>query len=782
VRGLTLYFRSELRRARGAFLLACLIAAIAAGAATTAAAGARRSNSAYPRFLAWSHAADFGTGGADDDATLAADLKTIEGAPFVEASAHVPGIAASIRDRDGRLLPAFQVGAVVDVNNTLASDRLFREKVIRGRHANPEATDEGTVSFSTADRLHVDVGDHVTLVPFDSDQTIDVRIVGVVARAGEFPTLTGAGTHSVALSAGFGRAHPKLLNPGDDGLIVRVRPGTPRAEVEQWLRANLHGTDIEDLEPNTRATNRTIRVETISLWIVAGVLALMFLVLLGQVLLRNTAARAEDLATLRTLGVTRRKLLVLGAMRGAAVGVVAAVGACVIATVASPLTPVGLARLAEPSPGIRVDGTALLVGAAITAVASVALGVLSAWRVSSRYGLHLWRGAVAPLPSAPSPVVAGLHLLVRPARRDSNAPAVTYASLCLVVACATAALLFVTSLSHLRDTPTLAGATWDGVVQPSPSKGENPSSADVERALTGIRSEPSVAAATTGGWVSDHLVNGTETFIQIFGDDGEIKPAIASGRAPSAAGEVAVGEDVMHRLHVGIGDTFTIAAPDGGTSKDVKIVGRSVLIAPIFGTFSQGDAVATTAATMQSFGQPAGLVLVRFRPGVNVDVALADLQEKYGQFSFSSRDKTLRDGIGRINTVPIALLIVLAALALASFVHLHVVSGRRRRMDIAILRTIGFTRRQTAGMIATYAIAAAMVALLVGVPLGLFAGRIGWQRISDYLRVVPEAHLTPSVVLMIGVLVIVGALLTAIGPGARAARVRPAEVFSTDPT
>jgi ABC-type lipoprotein release transport system permease subunit len=238
----------------------------------------------------------------------------------------------------------------------------------------------------------------------------------------------------------------------------------------------------------------------------------------------------------------------------------------------------------------------------------------------------------------------------------------------------------------------------------------------------------------------------------------------------------------MHRLHVGIGDTITIAAPDGAKSNHVKIVGRSVLISPIFATFSQGDAVTTTAATMKPFAQPAGLVLVHFRPGVNVDVALADLQQKYGQFSFSSRDKTLREGIDRINTVPIALLIVLAALALASFVHLQLVSGRRRRTDIAILRTMGFTRRQTAEMITTYALAAATIALLIGVPLGVLAGRLGWQRVAEYLRVIPDAQLTPGIVVVIAVLVIGGALLTAIGPGARAARIRPAEVFSTEPT
>src|SRR5262249_40148662 len=155
------------------------------------------------------------------------------------------------------------------------------------------------------------------------------------------------------------------------------RPGVSRADVERWLRANTRGTDIQEQESNNLATRRTIRVETLALWIVAIVLALMCLVMLGQVLLRNTSAGVDDQTTLRTLGLTRRQLLGLGALRGAAVGGIAALAACAIAISASPLTPVGLARLAEPAPGVRIDATALVVGAFAIFVASVALGVLA---------------------------------------------------------------------------------------------------------------------------------------------------------------------------------------------------------------------------------------------------------------------------------------------------------------------------------------------------------------------------------------------------------------------
>ena len=85
-------------------------------------------------------------------------------------------------------------------------------------------------------------------------------------------------------------------------------------------------------------------------------------------------------------------------------------------------------------------------------------------------------------------------------------------------------------------------------------------------------------------------------------------------------------------------------------------------------------------------------------------------------------------------------------------------------------------------MIATYALTAGLIALVIGVPLGVLGGRIGWNRLADYLRVVPDAQLTPGVVAVVAIVVVSGALLTAIGPGAKAARVRPADVFNTDPT
>src|SRR4051812_4684531 len=100
--------RSEVRRRGLPVVLAVVVAALAGGSALAAAAGARRSDSAYPRFLTWARQADFATGGGADDATLAKDLAAIEAAPFVATAAHVPVVGAHVVMPDGKVIQPFQ--------------------------------------------------------------------------------------------------------------------------------------------------------------------------------------------------------------------------------------------------------------------------------------------------------------------------------------------------------------------------------------------------------------------------------------------------------------------------------------------------------------------------------------------------------------------------------------------------------------------------------------------------------------------------------------------------
>lgn len=772
--------RSEIRRGLGAFALAIVIAAIAGGAGLTAAGGARRSDSAYARFLTWSRPADFATGGSESDRSLAVDMAAIEKAPFVAQVAHVPVVGAHIRLPNGKEFQPFQVAVVDDADDVLARGLLDREKVLRGRRADPASATDATVSFATAERIGVDVGDRITLVPDEGGSPVTVDVVGVVVRAGEFPTLSGATRSSVVLTSGFKRAHRALFTPGNDGIVVHVKPGVTRAEVETWLRSHLHGTDIEDASILTSSVERTIRLETIALWAVAAVLALVFVALLGQLLFRHAVTAAAEVATLATLGFTRRQVTWLGAARGALVGVPGAGGAVAVAVIASPLTPVGLGRLAEPSPGLRIDATVLGAGAAIIVGLATAFGAVAARRAAVAPDDNGVGRRLLPLPSLPPTVWAARRILLRPAlRRDSRLTRTTITSLCIVVATATAVLVMLTSLSRLRRTPALAGATWGGALV----VGDPPTERSLDAALARLASIPGVAAVNGSGWTTV-ISDDREIPVQVFDDGGGIGPAIAAGRAPARA-EIALGADEMHRLGVGVGDHLQIAAQPGARTVKVEVVGRSVLVAPIFRPAAPGDGGALATSTMRMIGvtraDAAGLAIVRFAPGIDEAQALDRAARTISaNFAFSAGDRTIVGGIKRVQTVPVALIVVLAVLGAAAFVHLQLVSTRRRRRDIGVLQAMGFTRRQVLSMVGVQAVAIALAALAIGVPVGLLAGRIGWIRFADYLRVVAEPSTTAAVIAVVGLVLLVTALAVGLASGIRAALLRPAWALRTE--
>jgi putative ABC transport system permease protein len=773
--------RSEVRRGLGGFVLGILIATIAGGAALTAAAGARRSDSAYPRLLTWTRHADFATGGAPNDQILASDLAAIEHAPFVAEAAHVPVVGAHIRLPNGKEVQPFRVSVVADADNVLARGTLDREKVLRGRRSDPASPTDATVSFATAERLGVDVGDTITLVPDEGGEPVSVKVVGVVVRDSEFPTLSGATRLSVAVTSGFGRAHPALITPGNDGLLVRVKPGTPRAEVERWLRSHVRGTDIEDVSVAFAAIAHTIRLETVALWAVAIVLAIVFSVLLAQFLFRQALAAADEVMRLTTLGFTRGQVTRLGAARGAIVGVPGGAGAVIVAIAASPLTPAGLGRLAEPAPGLRIDATVLAVGFAGIAILATALGALAARRAAVPNAYRVPRRRRSALPNLPPTLRAGLQTLARPTtRRDAGTTRAALASLCVVVAAATAVLVMLASLSHLRHTPALAGATWDGAfVVDNP-----PTEQHLDAALAQAASMPGVTAAGASGWTTV-TVGDREIPVQVFDDGSRIGPAIAAGRQPARAGEIAFGADEMHRLGVGIGDRVEIAARAGARPVDALIVGRSVLVAPVFRTTGPGDGAALPASTMRMLGVnrlgATGLVIARFAPGVDKELAVDRIGRALdASFAFSSQDRTIVGGVERVQTVPFALIVVLAVLGAGALVHFQLVSTRRRRLDIAVLQTIGFTRRQVISMVEAQAVGIALLAAVIGVPLGVLAGRVGWERFADYIRAVPQPSTTVAVIVGVALVLALTALAAGLASGARAALLRPARVLRTE--
>jgi ABC-type lipoprotein release transport system permease subunit len=133
-----------------------------------------------------------------------------------------------------------------------------------------------------------------------------------------------------------------------------------------------------------------------------------------------------------------------------------------------------------------------------------------------------------------------------------------------------------------------------------------------------------------------------------------------------------------------------------------------------------------------------------------------------------------------VRDTPLVLGAVLALLAVGMFAHVLATGVRRRRRDLALLKTLGLLRPQLLRVVSWQASALATLALLAGLPLGVAAGRWAWALFAGGLGVPAEAAIPATVILVIAVAVLLAANAVAFGPGRAAARPHPAEILRAE--
>src|SRR4029453_4555311 len=89
-----------------------------------------------------------------------------------------------------------------------------------------------------------------------------------------------------------------------------------------------------------------------------------------------------------------------------------------------------------------------------------------------------------------------------------------------------------------------------------------------------------------------------------------------------------------------------------------------------------------------------------------------------------------------LRVLPLVLAAFFGLLAIATVAHALVTTVRRRRHDLAIMRSFGFTARQSRVAITWQATLLAIAGVIVGVPLGLIAGRTIWRWLANDYPVV----------------------------------------------
>jgi hypothetical protein len=134
----------------------------------------------------------------------------------------------------------------------------------------------------------------------------------------------------------------------------------------------------------------------------------------------------------------------------------------------------------------------------------------------------------------------------------------------------------------------------------------------------------------------------------------------------------------------------------------------------------------------------------------------------------------------QMGSQPIALATGVAAAALLALGLTILASVRQRRRELALLKALGLRARQVGAIVAWQTSTILVVAVAVGVPLGVAAGRWAWTSFANSIGVVPSP-VVPAPALLAGVvLVLLAGNLLAAMPALVATRIAPAVTLRTE--
>jgi ABC-type antimicrobial peptide transport system permease subunit len=188
------------------------------------------------------------------------------------------------------------------------------------------------------------------------------------------------------------------------------------------------------------------------------------------------------------------------------------------------------------------------------------------------------------------------------------------------------------------------------------------------------------------------------------------------------------------------------------------------------------------AATAHSLGNiPADIALIRVVPGAHREATIARLRQRFEHEDGpdGTPPESVKD-FGRMSNLPGVLAGLLAALAAGTLAHMLTTSIRRRRRDLAILKTMGFARGQIRSAIGWQAITFTAVALAFSLPLGIVTGRWTWHLIARYGGFAPSASVPAFRIAIVALSSLVAALVLAALPARSAARTKPALVLRSE--
>ena len=785
-----LWSRSDLRARAVSLVVLGVLVGLTIGLATAAYDGARRTDTALSRLQSRTNASDAIVFATQAD-LISADWSKLEKRPEVEqlvrwglAFGDIPG------DPEGVLF--------VPMDDAWLN-KVDRPIVVAGRMFDPKAADEVIVTddvHTFPDGTPMKLGATVSFTPFVVGSSFDapptgpkltLRVVGIVHTP-----LTYVFTGNMFLSPGFVTKYSKEIYIAENAVIKLRHPATDIGALRRDASSDVApGVPVLDFHVTGRRVTATTDVEGAMLRLLAAIIALAGVAFVGQALARSAATVGTDAPALRAMGMTRRELVTAALRPHLVTAGIAVVTATLTAVIASRWFPVGLAGGVDPDRGIRVNIALLTLAAVLAALITLGVAALGGWKSAgpptvraSRHGMWL-----AHMPIA-QPVAARVGARMAFEGAGSKRKSSAWPALLGAAAAVTGVVAIVTVNHGLADAvahPQVAGVAWDASVQPLQS--DISLTAGVKPALVDdVAKQPGVAAVSTiARYVSQIGDLGVPTFTVIDRAAGpSVHLVTLSGRAPERDDEIVLGPSTAHDLGVKTGDSVKLA--DG---RSARVVGLGLFPSDVHAQFDEGAWVSPkrwSGLAAQDYNPDNNVtvemvVAVRFTDRAGLGKKIEALATTFGstvQFVGPADQPFELTNLHNVRQLPTVLAIFLAVLGAVAVGHALFSSVYRRRRDFAVLQSLGVTRSGVRGMITAQATVVGLAGLLIGVPIGLIAGRAGWQAIANRVPLTFRSPLTVIAVFVVVPVALIAANLLAIIPARRASKAKPALVLRSE--
>lgn len=513
---------------------------------------------------------------------------------------------------------------------------------------------------------------------------------------------------------------------------------------------------------------------------VAAVAGTTGLALVWLLLGRKAAADQQRDRTLRDLGLGSRGRASISTAEGLVVGGAGAGLGAALAVVSSRWVPFGVAGRAEMDPGMRVDVPVVLAVAAGTVVAVVLGSMRSRQRASkpasatsSKVADALAQRGLAPVPST------GVRFALQAERAGGAVPVrAALAGVALATGVVVAVVTVGASLDRVAGDPSRRGAYGDLAL------GNAASPEAAEEIIARLEQDPDIAGFT--GEVPNEVdIDGRMAWVvATFEGEGGLAPRVVDGRPPQGPDEIALGGPILAELGVEIGDLVRVTFT--GQPVEMHVVGQALVEDVDGSNGGPGKAGLIDSSALDELdpgrfesANPVWFV-VDVREGVDTATVVERLRRDFPNAVTTSRLPADLRNLERLGGLVVLLAVLVGVLGSGAALLAMVGAVARRRGELAVLRTLGFARRQAAATVAWQATTFAVVGLGVGLPVGIVAGRQGWIAVAEGIGIEPTPVVPLGLVAALALGTVLALNLVATVPARLAGRVRPADELRSE--